>query len=126
MEAALAGTRGVLVVCFLLSAVWLSSLPGVRRCGGRHGPGSRLGLLGLFVLGVCFWVLIAEMIKERRRALFLCVFVDYSNEICRGGGVQQELYYFRYIYSNGRKTRLTENGVSPEPNLCWCKLNTLH
>ena len=128
MEAALAGTRGVLVVCFLLSAVWLSSLPGVRRCGGRHGPGSRLGLLGLFVLGVCFWVLIAEMIKERRRALFLCVFVDYWNKVlyevlkCF---FQQKLYYFRYIYSNGRKTRLTENGVSPEPNLCWCKLNTL-
>ena len=41
---------------------------------------------------------------------------------------QQKLYYFRYIYlvySSGRKTRLTGNGISPEPNLCWCKLNTL-
>ena len=28
-----------------------------------------------------------------------------------------------YICSNGGKTRLTENGVPPEPNL-WCKLNT--
>ena len=39
---------------FLLPAVWLSSLPGVRSCCGRHGPGSRLGLRGLFVLGFCF------------------------------------------------------------------------
>ena len=54
MEAALAGIRGVLFVCFMLSTVWLSSLPGIRCCGGRHGPGSRLGLLGLFVLGFCF------------------------------------------------------------------------
>ena len=29
-----------------------------------------------------------------------------------------------YIRYNGRKTRLTENSISPEPNLFWCKLNT--
>ena len=38
---------------------------------------------------------------------------------------QQKLYYFRYTYSKGKKTRLTGNGMSPELNLCWCKLNTL-
>ena len=64
MEHALAGVCRVLVVCFLLSAAWLSSLPGVRSYGGRHGPGSGLGLLGLFVLGCCFQVLNAEMIEQ--------------------------------------------------------------
>ena len=49
MEAALTGISGMLFVCFLLSVVWLSSLRGIRSCGGRHGLGSRLGLLGLFV-----------------------------------------------------------------------------
>ena len=44
MEAALTGICDVLFVCFLRSAVWLSSLPGVRSCGGRHGPGSGSGL----------------------------------------------------------------------------------
>ena len=34
---------------FLLSVVRLSSLRGIRSCGGRHGLGSLLGLLGLFV-----------------------------------------------------------------------------
>ena len=65
MEAALTGIRGTLFVCFLLSVVWLSSLRGVRRYGGRHGPGSRLGLLELFVLGFCFrfW-LNAKMIER--------------------------------------------------------------
>ena len=48
IEAALTGISGMLV-CFLLSVVWLSSLRGIRSCGGRHGLGSRLGLLGLFV-----------------------------------------------------------------------------
>ena len=48
MEAALTGISGMFV-CFLLSVVWLSSLRGIRSCGGRHGLGSRLGLLGLFV-----------------------------------------------------------------------------
>ena len=24
------------------------------------------------------------------------------------------------------ETRLTENGVPPEPNLCWCKLNIIN
>ena len=48
MEAALTGTSGMLLVCFLLSVVWLYGLRGVRSCGGL---GSRLGLLGgLFVL----------------------------------------------------------------------------
>ena len=54
MEAALTGVRGVLSVCFLLSDVWLSNLPGVRSCGGRHGPGSPSGLFVLFVSGFCF------------------------------------------------------------------------
>ena len=49
MEAAMTGISGILFVCFLLSVVWLSSLRGIRSCGGRHGLGSRLGLLGLFV-----------------------------------------------------------------------------
>ena len=49
MEAALTGISGMLFVCFLLSVVWVSSLRGIRSCGGRHGLGSRLGLLGLFV-----------------------------------------------------------------------------
>ena len=31
-----------------------SCLRGVHYCGGRHGIGSRLGLLGLFVLGFFF------------------------------------------------------------------------
>ena len=34
--------------------LWLSSLRGVRSCGGRHGLGSRLGLLGLFVFSFLF------------------------------------------------------------------------
>ena len=49
MEAALTGISGMLFVCFLLYVVWLSSLRGIRSCGGRHRLGSRLGLLGLFV-----------------------------------------------------------------------------
>ena len=49
MGAALTGISGMLFVCFLLSVVWLSSLRGIRSCGGRHGLDSRLGLLGLFV-----------------------------------------------------------------------------
>ena len=49
MEAALTGISGMLFVCFLLSVVWLSSLRGIRSCGGRHGLGSRLGLLWLLV-----------------------------------------------------------------------------
>ena len=49
MEAELTRITGMLFVCFLLSVVWLSSLRGTRSCGGRHGLGSRLGLLGLFV-----------------------------------------------------------------------------
>ena len=36
------------VVCLMLSVVWLSSLPGIRSCVVRHGLGSRLGQLGLF------------------------------------------------------------------------------
>ena len=48
-EAALTGISGMLFVCFLLSVLWLSSLRGIRSCGGRHGLGFRLGLLGLFV-----------------------------------------------------------------------------
>ena len=49
MESALTGISGMLFVCFLLSVLWLCSLRGIRSCGGRHGLGSRLGLLGLFV-----------------------------------------------------------------------------
>ena len=38
-------------VARLLSALvlCLSSIRGVRSCGGRHGVGSRLGVLGAFV-----------------------------------------------------------------------------
>ena len=49
MEAALTGISGMMFVYFLLSVVWLSSLRGVRSCGGGHGLVSRLGLRGLFV-----------------------------------------------------------------------------
>ena len=49
MESALTGISGMLFVGFLLSVRWLSSPRGIRSCGGRHGLGSRLGLLGLFV-----------------------------------------------------------------------------
>ena len=44
----------MLFAYFLLPVVCLSSLRGVRSCGGRHGAGSRLGLLELFVVGFCF------------------------------------------------------------------------
>ena len=47
MEAALTGISGMMFVCFLLSVL---CLPSVRSCGGRHGLGSRLDLLGLFVI----------------------------------------------------------------------------
>ena len=57
MEAALTGISGMLFVCFMLSVVWLSSLRGIRSCGGRHGLGSRLGLLGLFVFTCRFLLL---------------------------------------------------------------------
>ena len=60
MEAVLAGICDVFFVCFILSAVWLSSLPGVRSCGGRQGPGTGLGLLGLFFYGFCSQVSIEE------------------------------------------------------------------
>ena len=50
---------------------------------------------------------------------FLC-FADYSNKIFyKNVFFQQKLYHFRYtrrIYSNGRKTRLTENGIPYLPN----------
>ena len=35
----------------------------------------------------------------------------------------QQMYYFQYILV-AWETRLTENGIPPEPNLCWGKLNT--
>ena len=41
-------------VRFLRAVVWQSSLRSVSSCGGRHGPGFRLGLLGLFVLAFSF------------------------------------------------------------------------
>ena len=47
MEAALTGISGMLFVFSALCS--LASLWGIRSCGGRHGLGSRLGLLGLFV-----------------------------------------------------------------------------
>ena len=62
MEAALTGISGMLFVCFLLSVLWLSSLRGVRS-DGRHGLGSRLGLLGLFVLS--FSLLGFDYIQKR-------------------------------------------------------------
>ena len=34
----------------------------------------------------------------------------------------QQLYYSSIILA--LETRLTENGIPPEPNLCWGKLNT--
>ena len=49
MEAALTAISGRLLAYFLLSVPWVSSLRGVRSCGGRHGLGSRLVLLGVFV-----------------------------------------------------------------------------
>ena len=33
---------------FSLSVLWLPNPRGVRSCGGRHGLGSRFGLLGMF------------------------------------------------------------------------------
>ena len=54
MEAVLPDISCMLLVYFLLSVLWLSSLRGVRSRGGCHGLGSRFGLLGLFVLGFCF------------------------------------------------------------------------
>ena len=56
MEVAFTGVRGVLPVCFLLSDVWLF----VGSCGGRHSPGSRSGLLVLFVSGFRVYVSIAD------------------------------------------------------------------
>ena len=52
MEAVLTGISGILLVNFLLSVLWLSSLRGVRSCGRHRGLGSRLGLLGLFFIPV--------------------------------------------------------------------------
>ena len=37
---------------------------------------------------------------------------------------QQKLCYFQYILQ-WYEARLTENGISPEPNLCCYKLNIL-
>ena len=37
------------VVRLFCSVLWLSSLRGFRSCGGHHGLGSRLDLLGLLV-----------------------------------------------------------------------------
>ena len=45
----LTGISSMLFVLFLLSVLWLSSLRGVRSCGGRLGLGFRLRLLRLFV-----------------------------------------------------------------------------
>ena len=39
----------MLIVCFLLSVVWLSGLRSVPNCRGRHDFGSRSGQLGLLV-----------------------------------------------------------------------------
>ena len=35
-------------VYYLLAVFWLSSVRGVRGCGGRHDLGFRVGMLGLF------------------------------------------------------------------------------
>ena len=48
MEAVLTGISGMLFANIMLSVLWLSSLRGVRSCGGHYGLGSRFGLLGLF------------------------------------------------------------------------------
>lgn len=51
MEAAMAGTIGILFVPCLLSVFRLSGLRGVFSCGSRRGPRSSFGL---FVFSVCF------------------------------------------------------------------------
>ena len=46
-EPALTGIS-VMFVYYLLAVFWLSSVRGVRGCGGRHDLGFRVGMLGLF------------------------------------------------------------------------------
>ena len=41
--------------CIFCSVFSLASLRGVRRCGGRHGLGSPVDLLGLIVFSFLFW-----------------------------------------------------------------------
>ena len=50
MEAVLTGISRMLLTKFLLSVLWLSSLWGVRSCGGHRGLDSRLRLRWFFVL----------------------------------------------------------------------------
>ena len=70
IEAALTAISDMLFVCFLLSVVWLSSLRGIHSCGGRHGLGFRLGLLGLFVFMFLLFRLRlkAKTIKQKPKA----------------------------------------------------------
>ena len=53
---------------FLLSIPLLSSLRDVRSCGGRHGLGSRLCLLGLFVFRFLVFGLIKKLLTRTRKA----------------------------------------------------------
>ena len=48
--------------------------------------------------------------------------------------INRKKYYIKCFFSRRYdisgtysllRNRLTENGMSPEPNLCWCKLNIL-
>ena len=66
-------------------------------------------------------------LKSLRRyapGIYFCVCsCRYSNKIFHKMLVfQQKTYYFQYIYI---LASLTENGIPPEPNPYWCKLNIL-
>ena len=68
-------------------------------------------------------------VKELCGAFFFvcfCWLLDYSNKI-----FSKNIFFSRrntisgmYTYSKRRETRLAENGISPEPNLCSCKHST--
>ena len=62
----------------LTLVLWLSTLRGVRSCGGRHGLGSPLGLFGLSVFSLCFKVLLRPGTNDAKMIRNIRVFAMYQ------------------------------------------------
>ena len=103
------------------------------RGGGEHGCRFNFVrsfcfiFVSFFVHFFCLWYSLSHHLQGRVHDRDLVGFFCVCFSSLLGYAIKTffSVYYFRYISSSGRKTHLKENGVSPEPNLCWCKLNAL-
>ena len=110
--------------------MWLRVYPGiafVAKSGLSILPGSP-GMLGIRSTRSVSTFSGRNGIKELSRAFVLvCVLLIIRIQLFYENVFSAEAMPFPvYIYHcRGRKRRLAENGISPEVNLCWCKLNIL-